>query len=132
MKMKLKRKYGSLAAFRNAGKGLAFILPSFAGVCVFWLIPYVDVIRRFFCGAVNGEFAGLENYRTIFANKAFRLAAGNTLRFFGVCAAVGNAFPDRSSIAYRTKKVCTGAEEFLSSAHGDSCSVSSPFVETAV
>ena len=99
--MKLKRKYGSMAAFRNAGKGLAFILPSFAGVCVFWLIPYVDVIRRFFCGAVNGEFAGLENYRTIFANKAFRLAAGNTLRFFGVCAAVGNALPDRSSIAYK-------------------------------
>ena len=73
--MKLKRKYGSLAAFRNAGKGLAFILPSFAGVCVFWLIPYVDVIRRFFCGAVNGEFAGLENYRTIFANKATHSAS---------------------------------------------------------
>ena len=66
-------------------KGLAFILPSFAGVCIFWLIPYVDVIRRSFCGAVNGEFVGIENYRTIFANKAFRLAAGNTLRFFGVC-----------------------------------------------
>ena len=47
--------------------------------------PYVDVIRRSFCGAVNGEFVGIENYRTIFANKAFRLAAGNTLRFFGVC-----------------------------------------------
>jgi|GEM_PF-44132 len=30
-------------------------------------------------------FVGIENYRTIFANKAFRLAAGNTLRFFGVC-----------------------------------------------
>lgn len=80
-----KRNRRRCAAFRNTEKGLAFILPSFAGVCIFWLIPYVDVIRRSFCGVVNGEFVGIENYRTIFANKAFRLAAGNTLRFFGVC-----------------------------------------------
>ena len=80
-----KRNRRRCAAFRNTEKGLAFILPSFAGVCIFWLIPYVDVLRRSFCGAVNGEFVGIENYRTIFANKAFRLAAGNTLRFFGVC-----------------------------------------------
>ena len=80
-----KRNRRRCAALRNTQKGLAFILPSFAGVCIFWLIPYVDVIRRSFCGAVNGEFVGIENYRTIFANKAFRLAAGNTLRFFGVC-----------------------------------------------
>ena len=68
-----KRNRRRCAAFRNTEKGLAFILPSFAGVCIFWLIPYVDVIRRSFCGAVNGEFVGIENYRTIFANKAFRL-----------------------------------------------------------
>ena len=84
-KSSLKKKYDDSATFRNAGKGLAFIFPSFAGVCIFWLIPYVDVIRRSFSEAVNGEFVGLENYRTIFENKAFRLAAGNTLRFFGVC-----------------------------------------------
>ena len=66
-----KRNRRRCAAFRNTEKGLAFILPSFAGVCIFWLIPYVDVIRRSFCGAVNGEFVGIENYRTIFANKAF-------------------------------------------------------------
>ena len=85
LQFSLKRNRRKHIALRNAGKGLAFILPSFAGVCIFWLIPYVDVIRRSFCGAVNGEFIGLENYRTIFENKAFRLAAGNTLRFFGVC-----------------------------------------------
>ena len=41
-----KRNRRRCAAFRNTEKGLAFILPSFAGVCIFWLIPYVDVIRR--------------------------------------------------------------------------------------
>ena len=50
---------------RQTQKGLAFILPSFAGVCIFWLIPYVDVICRSFCGAVNGEFVGIENLSLI-------------------------------------------------------------------
>ena len=58
-----KRNRRRCAAFRNTEKGLAFILPSFAGVCIFWLIPYVDVIRRSFCGAVNGEFVGIEKIR---------------------------------------------------------------------
>lgn len=70
---------------KSALKGLLFILPSFAGVCVFWLIPYIDVIRRSFFSAVSDEFTGLKNYRTIFENHAFRLAAGNTLKFFCVC-----------------------------------------------
>lgn len=126
-----KRNRRRCAAFRNTQKGLAFILPSFAGVCIFWLIPYVDVIRRSFCGAVNGEFVGIENYRTIFANKAFRLAAGNTLRFFGVCAAAGGIVSDHSSPACRAKKIYADSEKFLSSANGNPCSISGTSVETA-
>ena len=49
------------------------------------MIPYLDVIRRSFFSAISGEFTGLKNYSTIFENQAFRLAAGNTLRFFLVC-----------------------------------------------
>ncbi len=52
---------------------------------IFWVIPFADVIRRSFFSAVSGEFTGLRNYGTIFENQAFRLAAGNTLRFFAVC-----------------------------------------------
>lgn len=66
-------------------KGILFLLPSFLGVCLFWLIPYIDVIRRSFFSAVSGTFTGLQNYQMIFENQAFRLAARNTLRFFGVC-----------------------------------------------
>lgn len=66
-------------------KGLFFIFPSFFGVCIFWLIPYIDVLRRSFFGAVSGEFKGLSNYVTVFQNSAFQLAAKNTLRFFAVC-----------------------------------------------
>ena len=66
-------------------KGLLFLLPSFLGVGLFWVIPYGDVIRRSFFSAVSGEFTGLKNYRTVFENQAFRLAAGNTLKFFCIC-----------------------------------------------
>ena len=66
-------------------KGLLFVLPSFAGVGIFWLVPFLDVVRRSFFSAVSGEFAGWKNYETIFHNQAFRLAAGNTLHFFVVC-----------------------------------------------
>lgn len=70
---------------KGSWKGLLFVLPSLTGVSLFWLIPSMDVVRRSFFGAVSGEFTGLKNYMTVFENRAFRLAAMNTLRFFLVC-----------------------------------------------
>ena len=70
---------------KQAQKGILFILPSFVGVCVFWFIPYVDVIRRSFFGTVSGKFTGIQNYQNLFSNQAFLLAGKNTVRFFGVC-----------------------------------------------
>ncbi|WP_342981281.1 sugar ABC transporter permease [Ruminococcus sp. 2227st1_E6_2227SCRN_220401] len=70
---------------KHALKGILFIFPSFAGVCMFWLFPYMDVIRRSFFGALNGVFTGFMNYQMIFSNQAFLLAGKNTLRFFGIC-----------------------------------------------
>ena len=70
---------------KQARKGILFILPSFVGVCVFWLIPYVDVIRRSFFGTVSGKFTGIQNYQNLFSNQAFLLAGKNTIRFFGIC-----------------------------------------------
>lgn len=56
----------------GAKKALFFLLPSVAGVAVFVLFP--------FCVAV-GRTKGLAVYREVLANRAFRLAAGNTARF---------------------------------------------------
>lgn len=64
---------------------LLFLFPGFAGVVVFVLLPFSDVIRRSFCTAVTGEWSGLQNYELVFQNQAFLLAAKNTLRFIGVC-----------------------------------------------
>lgn len=66
-------------------KGMFFILPGLLGVCLFWLMPYLDLIRRSFCSAMGEKFTGLDNYRMLFKNQAFLLAVQNTLRFFGTC-----------------------------------------------
>lgn len=78
--MRLNRRFRSILRSK-----LWFFVPSMAGVGVFLVIPFLDVTRRSFTTAVSGEFCGIQNYRSIFANDAFRLAAVNTLRFTVVC-----------------------------------------------
>ncbi len=65
--------------------GWLFILPGLAGVLIFYLIPFGDVVRRSFWRTAGDQFAGLDNYRQVFENQAFRLAAGNTARSVLVC-----------------------------------------------
>lgn len=62
-----------------------FLFPGLAGVSVFVLLPFGDVVRRSFSTAVTGEWSGISNYKTILNNQAFLLAAKNTLRFMGIC-----------------------------------------------
>ena len=83
--MKLSRRRNATYKGRPQWKGLLFMLPSLLGVGIFVFLPFLDVIRRSFCEAVTGRFSGLENYRMVFENTAFRLAAQNTLRFVGIC-----------------------------------------------
>ena len=65
--------------------GISFLLPGLCGVAVFYLIPFLDVIRRSFVQMASGSFCGLQNYKMVVENDAFRLAAQNTLRFVLVC-----------------------------------------------
>lgn len=65
--------------------GILFLLPSLAGVLVFVLLPFADVIRRSFTETPENKWAGIENYITVFQNAAFQMAAGNTVRFLAVC-----------------------------------------------
>lgn len=60
-----------------------FLLPSFAGVAVFVLLPFADVVKRSFMTVMSGEYAGVGNYRKVIGNQAFLLAVKNTLRFTG-------------------------------------------------
>lgn len=64
---------------------MVFMAPSFLGVVVFVLAPFLDVFKRSFTTAVTGKFIGIANYKSIFNNQAFLTAAQNTLRFTFVC-----------------------------------------------
>lgn len=79
------RRQQKRVAGRRSYAWIAFLLPSFLGVTLFVLIPFLDVVRRSFLTAVTGEWTGINNYHNVFANQAFRLAIRNTVRFTAVC-----------------------------------------------
>lgn len=66
-------------------RALVFLLPSFIGVMIFILIPFFDVAIRSFQSEVTREFILFDNYKDIFTNTAFKLAAKNTIRFTFIC-----------------------------------------------
>lgn len=70
---------------KRSKAGWLFILPGLTGLMLFYLIPFMDVVRRSFTNAANGDFAGISNYKQVFGNEAFRLAVGNTVRFVLAC-----------------------------------------------
>lgn len=74
-----------MMAVRHNGSFVMFLLPSLAGVMVFVLLPFLDVMKRSMQTAVTGEFMGVKNYDVIFHNQAFLLAVQNTIRFTLVC-----------------------------------------------
>lgn len=80
--MRLRKRFRSI--FRNS-KHFMFLMPSLAGVSIFILIPFGDVVRRSFTTAMTGEFCGLKNYINVFNNQAFLLAVRNTLKFVAIC-----------------------------------------------
>lgn len=63
---------------------LLFLIPSFIGVGTFVIVPFADVVRRSFTRALGSGFVGFANYQAVLSNSAFRLAAGNTMRFLAV------------------------------------------------
>lgn len=60
-----------------------FLLPGLAGVSLFYLLPFAEVVRRSFLQSASGRFVGVENYRQVFANQAFWRAVKNTAVFVG-------------------------------------------------
>jgi len=61
---------------KEAFAALLFILPSLAGIAVFYVIPYIICfVKSLFIG---NNFVGLNNYLELFTNKTFLLALKNT------------------------------------------------------
>ena len=98
---------------------LAFLLPSFLGVVFFVLLPFLDVFKRSFTTAVTGEFVGIQNYVTIYENRAFRLAVGNTLRFTLVCLPLLLVLGLLAALLLTNMKQAQLLKSFFSSSHGN-------------
>jgi len=59
-----------------------FLIPSIAGVLLFFILPFfVVVYYSLVDNPINHEFVFLDNYINLFGNDAFKLAIKNTLRF---------------------------------------------------
>lgn len=60
----------------------AFIAPSFLGVLLFFILPFLVVIYYSFVdNPISGEFVFLDNFKSIVRNGAFKRAVHNTLTF---------------------------------------------------
>lgn len=66
---------------RKKDKMYPFIVPGFAGVMIFVVLPLADVFVSSFRRGGQESFVGLTNYSVVLDNQAFRLAAGNSLLF---------------------------------------------------
>ena len=69
---------------KQALEGALCCLPAAAGVGALYLAPFCMALARSLGRGMGGSFAGLENYRELLTNRAFLLAAGNTLLFWAL------------------------------------------------
>ena len=61
---------------------LCYLAPSFLGVAVFFILPFgVVVYYSMIDGVASKNFVFLDNFKKLFQNGAFRMAAANTLKF---------------------------------------------------
>lgn len=79
--MKKYRKSNKILRKRKFSSGL-FIAPSFLGVSVFFLIPFLVVLfYSMVDNPINNNFVGLQNFKLVLENAAFQTAVRNTVRF---------------------------------------------------
>ena len=94
----LRRRRG-LVSYRTSRRlvPLLYVTPATLLFCLLMLFPMVMVVRySLMSGAIvkkNAGFAGLANYREVFADPVFRESVGNTLYFtvMSVIAAIPRA-----------------------------------------
>lgn len=75
-------------------KKILFILPSFLGICVFFIIPFGIVIAySMMNNIVSKDFVGFANFTALFKNRAFVTAAINSLKFTGIAVPLAVVLP---------------------------------------
>ena len=85
---KVKKRKKSRLRRGEARAAWLFILPSLLGIAILVLIPFGEAIRRSLFNNPGTRFLGLQNYRSVLNNAAFKLAAGNTGKFILACVSI--------------------------------------------
>jgi multiple sugar transport system permease protein len=68
--------------WRDKAFPMACLAPSFIGVMIFFIIPFIVIIYYSMVdNPINKEFVGFDNFVSVMKNSSFRRAALNTLKF---------------------------------------------------
>ena len=77
------------------------LAPVFAGILVFFVVPFIIMIRNSFMFA--GRNVGFKNYTDILASASFRLALGNTAKFVLIGVVLNMTLSFMAALALRRK-----------------------------
>ncbi len=70
---------------KDSVTGFLFTLPALAGLAAFFVVPFGITMKMSLTESMgSSKFVGLKNYRDVLKSAAFKLAAKNTFKFFGV------------------------------------------------
>ena len=79
---------------RKQSHTFLFLIPSLLGVALFFVVPFGMVIYYSLVNRpVNGEFVGLQNFKSLLDNKAFLLGAKNTAILLGLSVPLAVMLP---------------------------------------
>ncbi|MBR4743194.1 MAG: sugar ABC transporter permease [Oscillospiraceae bacterium] len=80
----IKQHYLSLRT-KDAITGFLFTLPALAGLAAFFVVPFGITMKMSLTESMgSSKSVGLKNYSDVMGSAAFKLAAKNTFKFFGV------------------------------------------------
>ena len=81
----MKRKHCLSLRAKDAVTGFLFTLPALAGLGAFFVVPFGITMKMSLTESMgSSKFVGLKNYQDVLKSAAFKLAAKNTFKFFGV------------------------------------------------
>ena len=87
---KQKKLHHAARRIKEWGISTGFLLPSFAGVMLFFFVPFAMLVKMSFQkSATNSSFVGFENYSKVIVNEAFITASQNTATLSAVAVPLG-------------------------------------------
>ena len=102
---------------REAAKAYLFIMPAIALALCFSVIPFLKTfVSSFLTISQSGKaigFAGLDNYKTLFEDKAFISSIGNTLRFTLYFLPLNTVMTFLAAALTRRRRKCTWIMEAI-------------------